>query len=508
MIYFPSGYLFIVNSMKIGVASFSHETCTFCPNPTTVEDFEAGGVYYGDEVLERARGIPNYINGFIIAAEEHEDVELVGVLSASRSRGGSSGSWLTEECFDKYSYGIAGGLRDKGPVDGVLLALHGAMAADGHLKPEAEIVRRCREAVGPDVPIMVTLDLHANEDHELTDAADGVFILKTYPHVDSEEIGYTAGRCLISTIRGEFQPTMSIEKPGVITPSVYQGTHESPAKEIMDRARMWEEKEDCYCVSVAFGFAYADVPDVGATVIAVTDNNQDLANKIAKDVSDYIWSMREPFAGKKLPKTEEGVKEAVKLAEKGKTPVIIADHSDRMGDSTWILGKLIDQGAKNFCVATIADGHTIKEIKETAAEGSEVKVSVGGHSDTYAGDPVEIEGEVVFLDEAEFTLTGPMSKGDRRNLGLTAVLRFGENNYVVLTPTLHQVLDDAIFPALGLELDELDIVAIKSRVHFRAFYNERAGSIVVVDAPGLGPADLTQHKYKNIPEDVYPLTEK
>jgi microcystin degradation protein MlrC len=101
-----------------------------------------------------------------------------------------------------------------------------------------------------------------------------------------------------------------------------------------------------------------------------------------------------------------------------------------------------------------------------------------------------------------------MSRGDTRRLGVSATLGFGENNHVILTPTLHQVLDDAIFPAAGLSLDDLDIVAIKSRVHFRAFYNDAAGSIVVVDAPGLGPADLSQHTYENIPEDIYPVGEK
>ncbi len=494
--------------MRIGVASFSHETCTFCPKPTTVEDFEAGGVEYGKEVLDGSRGIPNYINGFIQAAEKETDVELVGLLAARKSRGGSSGSWLTAECFDKYSRGIAHELEKNGPVDGVLLALHGAMAAKGYIKPEAEVVRRCRAVVGPDVPIMVTLDLHANEDHELTDAADGVFILKTYPHVDSEEIGYTAAKCLIKTIRGEQKPVMSIKKPGIITPSVYQGTGEYPAKEIMDRARKWESDElDCICVSVAFGFAYADVPDVGATVIAVTNNDKKLADKVAKDVSDYLWSLRVPFAGKKLPKTKEGVKEAIKLAKEEKTPVIIADHSDRMGDSTWVLKELMDQGASNFCVATISDEKAIKEIQKNAALGETVTVNVGGRNGEYAGTPVEITGKVTYLGECQYVFTGPMSHGDTSRLGYTAVLSFGDNNHVILSPTLHQVLDDAIFPAVNLSLDELDIVAIKSRVHFRAFYNDNAGSIVVLDAPGLGPADVSQHKYKNIPKNLYPLVE-
>ncbi len=491
--------------MRVAVASFSHETCTFCPRPTTTEDFERGGVLRGEEVLNAHRGIPTYINGFIKAAEEAGDVELVGILDASRSWGGSSGSWLTRECFDKYTNEIAEGLREAGKIDGVLLALHGAMAVDGCLKPEAEIVRRARRAVG-DVPIMVTLDLHANEDHELVDVADGVFIIKTYPHVDSEETGLRAGRCLIATARGEFKPVMAIRKPGVMTPSVFQGTDFYPAKEIMDRAREWERR-GVYYLSVAFGFAYADVPDVGATVIALTDGNRELAERAAQDVSDYIWSLREPFAGKRIPKTREGVELAIRAAREGKRPVIVADHSDRTGDSTHILRELIAQGAENFAVATIADERALEEIS-SAKVGDHLEVMVGGQAHPLSGEPVRISGRLEYLGGCEYIHPGPMGKGARVRLSRVAVIGFGANNHVIITPTLHQLIDDAIFPALGLNLDSLDIIAIKSRVHFRAYFQEVAGAIIEVDAPGLGPADLTQLDYRNIPEDIYPVGRK
>ena len=492
--------------MRIAVASFSHETCTFCPRPTTIEDFERGGVLRGEEVINAHRGIPSYINGFIRAAEEAGDVELVGILDASRSWGGSSGSWLTRDCFDKYTAEIAEGLRRAGRIDGVLLALHGAMAVDGCLKPEAEIVRRARRAVG-DIPIMVTLDLHANEDHELTDVADGVFVIKTYPHVDSEETGLRAARCLIATARGEFHPVMAIRKPGVITPSVFQGTDFYPAREIMERAREWERR-GAYYVSVAFGFAYADVPDVGATVIALTNGDRELAERAAQDVSDYIWSLREPFAGKRIPKTREGVEQAIRAAREGKTPVILADHSDRTGDSTHILRELMAQGAENFVVATIADERALEEISEKAKVGGMVEVTLGGYAHPLSGEPVRISGIVEYLGACEYVHNGPMARGARVRLGKVAVLGFGRNNHVIITPTLHQVIDDAIFPALGLKLRDIDIIAIKSRVHFRAYFKDVAGAIIEVDAPGLGPADLTQLEYRNIPEDIYPIGEK
>ena len=494
--------------MRLAVASFSHETCTFCPKPTTIEAFERSGVLHDEAVIEAHRGIPSYINGFIKGAEEEDDVELVGILAASRAWGGSSGSWLTKECFDRYSLGITEGLRNKGPFNGVLLALHGAMATEGFLKPEAEIVRRARGAVG-DVPIMVTLDLHANEDHELTDVADAVFILKTYPHVDSEEIGLKAARCLIATIRGDFSPVTAIRKPGVITPSVYQGTDSYPAKDIMDRARAWERKEeDVYCVSVAFGFAYADVPDVGATVISVTNGDRELAERVAQDISNYIWDLREPFAGKKLPKTKEGVAEAISAAKDGRTPVVIADHSDRTGDSTYILSELMVQEAENFAIATIADERSIQEIESNAKVRDMVTLDLGGYASDLSGCPVRLTGKVEYLGVCEYVHNGPMSRGAKVRMGTVAAVGFGENNHVIISPTLHQVLDDAIFPAVGLKLENLDIIAIKSRVHFRAFYDRVAGAIIEVDAPGLGPADLTQHNYRNLPDDIYPIGRK
>lgn len=491
--------------MRIAVASFSHETCTFNPTPTTVEDFEWGGVPRGQAVLDESRGVSTYINGFIKVADASPDIELIGILDASRPRGGSSGSWLTQACFDTYSHGIAEGISSVDDIDGVLLALHGAMAVTGVLKPEAEIVRRVRRVVG-NKPIMVTLDLHANEDHELTDVADGVFIIKTYPHVDMEAIGMVAARCMAETMRGNLKPTMAIRKPGVITPSVFQGTGTQPAKAIMDRAKAWEESEaDVFCVSVAFGFAYADVPDVGATVIAVTHDNPELAERVAQDMSDFIWAQREPFAGKILPKTRDGVVQAIEAARENAGPVIIADHSDRMGDSTHILQALIAQQARRVAVVSIADEQAIKHLQATARVGDQATLNVGGHSTAWAGTPVEITGTVTFLGDCTFTLTGPMSRGSMQRLGTVAVLRFGDDNHLVITSQLFQLLDDSILHTVGLYPDAIDILVIKSRVHFRAFYEDIAGAIIEIDAPGLGPADLSQHAYENIPDHLYPL---
>ncbi|MFH1574348.1 MAG: M81 family metallopeptidase [Acidobacteriota bacterium] len=480
-------------AIRIGVATFSHETCTFCPDPTGIAEWEFyGPPMEGEDVLRAGE----YIRGFVDRAHEYGGVELVGVYSPRDARGGSSGSWITQEAFDKYSNGIAEGMKNAGRLDGVYLSLHGAMAVTGIPRPEAELVRRVRQAVGR-IPIMVTLDLHANEDQELSDAADAVFIIKRYPHYDSYEQGERAARLMIRTVRGEYNPVMATRKPGVITPSVFQDTAMSPAMEIMERARIWEHRAKDVYVSVAFGFAYADVPDVGATVMVIANNDQDLADEIAQDMSDYIWRVREQFAGKKLPKTREGVSQAIAAAREGRTPVVVADHSDRTGNSTHILEELIRQKARKFCITTLADEKAIEEIKAKAKAGDNISIDVGGYADEYAGKPVRIDGQVEFW-------------GKYGRFDTVAVLRFGDNNRVILTPLLHQVTDTDIFEPLGIPLADLDIIVLKSRVHFRRGYVENgfAKSVVWIDAPGLGPADLSGIPYQNIPKDLYPLTQR
>ncbi len=478
-------------SIRIAVARFSHETCTFCPQPTTIEDWK----YFGEATKQFLNLDRGYIGGFKTMCEEFGGVELVPLTSPRGARGGSSGSWNTKEVFDKYTNMFCEELKRAENFDGIFLSLHGAMAVTGIPKPEAEIVRRIRKVVG-DIPIMVTLDLHGNEDHELSDAADAVFIVKRYPHYDTTLQGERCARVMINTIRGRYIPKMATRKPGVITPSVFQGTGVSPAMDIMERARRWECRIKDVYVSVAFGFAYADVPDVGAAVMVVTNNNQELADEIADDMSDYIWRVRKEFAGKKLPKTKDGVALAIKSVKDGKAPVVIADHSDRTGGSSQILEELIKQDAKNFCIATLRDEKAIQKIVVNKKVGDNINIDVGGYSDKFSGNPVSIKGKITFIGEYRHDAT--------------VVIKFGDNNVVILTEHLMQITDTNIFKPLGIDLESIDIIVLKSRVHFRRGYHETgfAGAIIEVDAPGWGPADLTSLDYKNIPKDIYPVYKK
>ncbi|MFP4200086.1 MAG: M81 family metallopeptidase [Clostridia bacterium] len=488
--------------MKVAVAGFADETCTFCQEPTTEERFEPATLR-GEEILEQNRGIPNYINGFIRAAEE-EEVELVPLVYSRKTPGGFQ-SWLTTECFDKYANEIALRLESAGEIDGVLLALHGAMAVTGVPRPEAEIARRARRAVGDGVPIMVTLDLHANEDEALAEYVDGVFVIKTYPHVDTQETGEMAARTLFSAIRGDVAPVVACSRPGIVSASIFQATEYHPMKDILARCSEWEEsEEDLLYLAVAPGYAYADVPDIGMSVWAVADGDRELAQRAAAEVADYAWSLREALA-RDLPKPREAVAEVMDMVSRGERPVVIADGADRIGDTTHVLRELLRAGAENWAIPGIADPKAARYLEENASEGDEVTLSVGGWYDESSGDPVEVTGVVEFMGRPVYKLVGPMGRGSTVRDGFVARLNLGDNRQLVISERMRGANDSAGLTSVGIDVDSLDIIVLKDRVHHRAYWDTVGAIDYPINAPGIGYADLRMLEYENVPSGTFPI---
>ncbi len=483
------------DTLRFAVMTFSHETCTFCPGgDTTIADWiRFRPAYVGDEVLSA----DSYVDGFVAAANEYRGIELIGLESPAGVFGGSSRSWHTEETFDHFMGRILEDLREAMPVDGVYLALHGAMAVRNIPRPEAEIARRIREAVGVDVSIVGTFDLHGNEDQEFLRWADMAFVTKRYPHYDSGLQGARAARALVRLSRGTYEATTATRKPGVITPTVVQWTGQSPSMDIMERARRWEAREPDVFVSVFYGFPWSDVPDVGATVHVMTNNDQPLADDIADDMSDYIWRMREDLFGDEFPQPVDAVARAQANRESGATPIVLADYSDRSGDATFILREIVDQGLGNTLIATIRDEGALEELAESgAAPGAPFERDVGGFAGEASGAPVRIEGTVRYI-------------GEGLGFDRIAAVRFGDGNVLILTPALKQVITPEELRFGPLEPDDFDVFVVKSRVHFRRGFDESgyAESIFVVDAPGpyIGTIHLDALPYENVTlTDYYP----
>lgn len=481
--------------IRIGVATFSHETCTFCPGGDTgIDDWtRLRPPYEGDEVLEAG----SYIRGFVERAGEYTGVELVGLDSPAEVFGGSSRSWNSKQAFDHFMNMIIADLEANMPLDGIYLALHGAMAVRDVPRPEAEIARRVREVVGPDVPIVGTFDLHGNEDGEFLQWADLAFVVKRFPHYDSYLQGGRAARILIRTIRGDYRPTTATRKPGIITATVLQWTGASPAMDIMERARRWEAREPDAFVSVFFGYPWSDVPDVGATAIAITNNDQALADRITQDMSDFMWRVREEFAHGDFPMPEQGVRRVREAIAAGAVPVAIGDYSDRPGDATYILGELIEQGVGSVLYSALRDEQALQALADRGAQaGDDFSMAVGGFTPS-GGSPVQIDGRLVYF--------GPQWEYER-----VAAVEFGNGNMLVITPAYTQIRTPEALRFGPIEPDEYDVFVLKSRAHFRRGFDETgyAESIFIIDAPGdfVGTTRLDALDYQFAPiDELYPF---
>jgi microcystin degradation protein MlrC len=484
------------DKLRFAVMTFAHETCTFCPGgDSDIERWtRLRPPYVGDEVLSSSS---TYIRGFVAAAKEYSDVELIGLSSPVGVYGGSSASWSTEEAFDHFVNIMLDELRTAMPVDGVYLALHGAMAVRNIPRPEAEIARRFRQVVGPDVPIVGSFDLHGNEDAEFLRWANMAFVTKRYPHYDAGLQGARSMRSLVQQARGLYKSTTATRKPGVITPTVVQWTGKSPSMDIMERARRWESREEDVYVSVFYGFPWSDVPDVGATVHVMTNDDQDLAEDIADDMSDFIWRVREELFGDEFAQPERAAMLAAQAFAAGQTPSVLADYSDRSGDATYILDQVIKQGLSGVLIATVRDENVLAKLSGSNAQvGDRFSMPVGGFAGPDSGDPVQVDGTLTYFDEAF-------------GYAKVAVVEFGDRNSLIITPALKQVLWTEELEFGPLDPDNFDTFVVKSRVHFRRGFDETgyAKTIVIVDAPGpfVGTIHLDALTYENVTlGDYYP----
>ncbi len=478
---------------RVAVASYSHETCTFCPGPDVdIDDWQR--ILAGEELLSRG----GWIGGFVEMSREYGDVELIGLTSPSGVFGGSSRPWHTEESFDHFIGQMLDDLRAAMPVDGVYLQLHGAAAVRNVPRPEAEIARRFREVVGPEVPIVATFDLHGNMDEEFLRWADGSFVTKRFPHYDTHLQGERAARYLRRVMSGDYRPTTATVKPPILTATVLQWTGMSPLMDVMERARRWEAREPGAYVSVFLGFPWADVPNVGALVQVMTDDDPELAEHIAADIAEYMWRVREDWAHGEFPQPEEAVGEARRAIAAEEAPVVLADYWDRPGDATWTLRELIDQGVERFIFASLSAQPTLDEIWEADLQpGDPFDAEVGGYTGEQAGDPVRIQGTLAW-------------RGEALGYDQVAAIEFGAGNMLMLVPAYQQTRLPEQLRFGPIDPDAYDLFVLKSRVHFRRGFDETgyAPTSIIVDAPGdwFGTLHLDALDYDYAPiERFYPF---
>jgi microcystin degradation protein MlrC len=475
--------------MRIAVLHFAHETVTFLKNDTTLDDFLYDGSPAKGEAL-LSHDPKSYMGGFVKVAREHDGVELVGLESPLWPKTGTGSGWITAEAYEHFLGRQIAELKAGGKWDGVYLSLHGAMGVRGVARPEADIARRVRAVVGREAFIAGTFDPHGNEDEAFLAAADMAFTVKYFPHYDSHLQGERAARMLVRAIRGDYKPATHTVKVPILSPSAAQWTGASPWMDLVQRALTWEAREPDLYVNVFFGFAYADVPDLGMTIQAMSNGKPELARQAAADMAAWAWRRRKELVGAgKVHLIPEGVRLAKQAFASGATPVVLADHSDRSGSATWLLKEAIEQDLESVLFATIADAKLSDTLKVKGVKaGDPFDYEVGGVVDASAGPPVRITGTVLAAVEG---------RGQ-----FWVVVKFGRGNVLVLSRYLIQVMEPAPLNVLGFDVASFKAIAIKSRVHFRRGFDDSgfAKTILLVEPvePFLGTVRLDGLPYKNV----------
>ncbi|MFP4200417.1 MAG: M81 family metallopeptidase [Clostridia bacterium] len=489
---------------RLVIGQISHETNTFSPIATDLERFAQRSLAFGEDVLSSACGTRTGIGGYIDAAGG--DVELIPAVAASAVPSGLVTAEAYGELLRALLETIEEAMDSKDGLDGVALCLHGAMVVEGIDDGEGDILSRVRNLVGPDIPVVASLDLHANMTQEMVQAADALFGYDTNPHVDAYERAIEAYRALEDIWIGRLRPVMHLEKVSMMPPTINMRTAEGPMVELFEMASYHETKPTVRNVSIFGGFPYTDVEFAGLSVLALTDADPDRAAEIGKSIAERAWQIRHQFL-KELTPPEEAVRRAM-AAKRG--PVILADVADNMGgggsgDTTVLLAHLVEAGARDVGFALMVDPESVARCIE-AGPGERVKLSLGGKIGPEHGKPVDCEGTVRSLTDGRFINKGPMSTGVLTTLGKTALVDV-DGIEVIVTENRVAPNDPEVFRHVGIEPTDKHILVVKSRGHFRAAYEPFAADIIEVDCPGFASPNLDHFDYRKLRRPIFPLDE-
>jgi microcystin degradation protein MlrC len=470
--------------MRIAIAGFMHESNTFTSLPANLQRFREGGLSYGPPLVSLWREAHHEVGGFIEGAARF-GFDLVPVAMAVATPSGP----VADEFFEHMTDVLVTGFR-MAQADGVLLALHGAMVTPRFPAADEEVLRRVRAAIGPDVPLAVSLDFHGNITPAMADYANILVGYQTYPHIDQRQRGLLAAELLTRAVRKEVRPVSHVAKPRML---------------LMACARQAEQRPGVLSVSLMAGFPYADVPEIGASVIAVADGDEKLAAAVADDLAAAMWDVREQL---NVP-CPEPLEAVIRAAASGHRPVLLIDLGDNIGggsagDGTVLLAELLRQRVKGFVVVLYAPAAV--EAAKVAGIGGKLEAVVGGAVDRLHGKPVTVRGVVKSIHVGRWLEVEARHGGRRENdQGHTAVLDLGDGNTLVLNTLRTPPFSLGQLTSLGLDPSQARVIVVKAAVAYKAAYAPIAGEIIPVDTPGLTAINPAHFTFTRIHRPMYPL---
>lgn len=473
---------------RIAVGGFLHETNTFAPTKATYDDFVHGGGWpamaQGDEVLKVMRRINVGLAGFVEAAEA-QGWEMMPTISC----GASPSAHVTEQAFERIVGVMVDGIRAAGPLDAVYLDLHGAMVTEHLDDGEGEILKRVRQVIGKDLPLVASLDLHANVTPEMMEHADALIAYRTYPHVDMADIGRAAAKHLELMLRTKRKFAKAFRQLPFLIPISWQCTSDQPTRGIYQKLAALES-DAVPTLSFAPGFPAADFVHCGPSVFAYGLTQAD-ADHAADNIAALVESHEDDFDGR-IFSPDDGVRHAMELAMRASKPIIIADTQDNPGaggdsDTTGMLRALVRNNARRAAIGAIYDPASARAA-HAAGVGATVALALGGKSGIPGDSPYEETFVVETLSDGKFVAPGPYYGGRDMDMGPSAALRIGDVR-VVVSSHKAQLADQAMYRYVGIEPTEQAILVNKSSVHFRADFEPIAEKLLICAAPGAMPAD-------------------
>lgn len=490
--------------MRIAIGGFQHETNTFSRTPTTWTDFATAdtwpGLLEGDALLDGMNPAPGSapsnipIAGFIAAARQTAHTLIPTVWCAA----GPSGR-VTRDAFERIVAMLVDGITRARP-DAVYLDLHGAMAAEHIDDADGEILEHVRTAVGADIPIVASLDLHANVSQKMISHADVLVAYRTYPHVDMAATGERAFHWIERRLAGAPRPHVAWLRAPYLIPMCWQCTDDAPARDLyalLDHVDAAGEDS----ASFTMGFPAADVDKCGPAVWAYGASARS-AQDAAQGLLDAVNAAEGQFNGE-IFSAEDVVAHAIAIGRDKNGPVVIADAQDNPGaggsaDTTSLLKALIAARANNAVLGLLVDPQAT-QLAHAAGAGARLSLSLGGKSGIEGDSPLEAEFLVERLHDGDVTATGSVFSGYRLTLGPSALLAVGGVRVIVVSKPV-QLLDLALLRFIGIEPSEQAIIAVKSTVHFRADFAPIASEILICAAPGAFPLDPRQLAWTRLPE--------
>lgn len=491
--------------MRIVIAQMSHETNTFSPVVTDLARFSGGRRHplHGEDAINVYQNTASCIGGYLAVAEElNSDIHIP--IAA-----GAAPSGPVED--DAYEYIAAQILGAVSHCDVLMLDLHGAMVTRSHDDGEGELLRRIR-AIAPDLPIAVSLDMHANIFPDMVDLATIVTGYHTYPHVDMFETAERAARTLIATVEKQVSPTLTWGNNPMLPHVMRQGTDDFPNRELQLRAQEME-KEGALAVSLFTGFPHADIPEAGLSVVVATDGDMELAERLRDELLENAWNERSAFVYKVEP-LDFSVAKAKQLGstQQAKGPVVLLDHYDNTAsggtmDTTDVLKEVLRQKLDDVAVCAIYDPEAVNAMID-AGVGNTVTLSLGGKLPMPAlsriSQPVEVQGHVRLISDGRFPTTIAMGRGLMTDMGKTAVLSTGTVDIMVVSRHFEPV-DPGCFRCVGIEPTTRRFLLLKSRIHYRVGFREIAREIVECAGLGVCTSDYSEIRFERVRRPIYPL---